>query len=73
MGPINAGASAEAKAAAEEALAGLTSGAIVPFTGPIRSNDGKLVLPAGEKWADSITVFENSNFLVEGVDGTIPQ
>jgi|688.fasta_scaffold22559_4 basic membrane lipoprotein Med (substrate-binding protein (PBP1-ABC) superfamily) len=73
MGPINAGASAEAKAAAEEALAGLTSGAIVPFTGPIRSNDGKLVLPDGEKWADSITVFENSNFLVEGVDGTIPQ
>lgn len=72
MAPINAAASPEAKAAAEAALAGLTDGSIVPFTGPISNNQGEVVLPAGEQWADSLTVFENSTFLVQGVDGTIP-
>jgi basic membrane lipoprotein Med (substrate-binding protein (PBP1-ABC) superfamily) len=72
MAPINAAASEEAKSAAEAAIAGLTDGSIVPFTGPIKDNTGKEVLPAGQSWSDSISVLENMTFLVEGVDGTIP-
>ena len=39
-----------------------------------RTNDntGKQVLGDGESWADSVTVFDNQGFLVEGVVGNIP-
>ncbi len=56
----------------ERVMAGLADGSIVPFTGPIKSNAGKVMLPEGETWADSNTVFANQGFLVEGVIGSIP-
>jgi basic membrane protein A len=71
MAPINPAASPEAVAAADAAIAGLTDGSIIPFTGPIKDNTGKEVLKAGESW-EGVTVLENMTFLVEGVDGTIP-
>jgi basic membrane lipoprotein Med (substrate-binding protein (PBP1-ABC) superfamily) len=71
MAPINPAASSEAVAAADAAIAGLTDGSIVPFTGPLKDNTGKEVLKAGEKW-EGVEVLDNMTFLVEGVDGTIP-
>lgn len=53
-------------------FAKLGTGEIVPFTGPINDNAGKQVLGGGESWADSLTVFDNQGFLVEGVIGNIP-
>lgn len=72
MGTISSSVPADVKAEAEKALAGLSDGSIVPFTGPITSNAGKVVLPAGKKWADSGEIFKNQNFLVAGVIGNIP-
>ena len=71
LGPINAKATPDARAAAEAAIAGLTDGSIVPFTGPIKDNTGKEVLKAGKQWK-GVEVLDNMTFLVEGVDGTIP-
>lgn len=62
----------DVKSAVEATLTKLGSGAIVPFTGPISDNTGKVVLPKGESWKDSLTVFARQNFLVEGVVGEIP-
>jgi simple sugar transport system substrate-binding protein len=55
---------------AEEALEGLKSGAIDPFTGPIVDNAGKERLAKGAKadqdWKDKV------DFYVKGVEGKIP-
>lgn len=56
----------------EEAMSGLADGSIMPFTGPISSNDGQVLLGEGEQWADSESVLANQNALVEGVVGSIP-
>ena len=49
----------------------LEAGEIHPFTGPIRSNDGREVLKAGEKATDEQLL--NMDYLVEGVVGKLPQ
>lgn len=58
-------------AAAEQAVADITSGEIYPFEGPITSQDGTVVIAEGER-PDTPTL-ETTNYLVEGVIGTIPQ
>jgi len=63
---------ADVKTEVEDIFTRLGSGDIVPFTGPIKDNAGKEVLPEGESWADSLTVFDNQSFLVDGVIGNIP-
>ena len=49
----------------------LEAGEIHPFTGPIRSNDGREVLKAGEKATDEQLL--TMDYLVEGVVGKLPQ
>lgn len=63
---------ADLQAKVSDILARLGAGEIVPFTGPLNDNTGKQVLGDGESWADSLTVFDNQGFLVEGVVGNIP-
>ena len=55
-----------------DTMNGLGDGSIVPFTGPIKDNTGKLVIPDGKAWKTSDDVLANQNFLVEGVVGSIP-
>lgn len=72
LGPINSSVPQDVQALANDTLAQLGSGAIVPFTGPIKSNTGEEKLAAGETWADSVAVLDNQDFLVEGIVGNIP-
>jgi len=45
------------------------SGKLLPFSGPITDNDGKLVLPAGQSLTDVQIL--NMNYLVQGVQGRV--
>lgn len=72
LGTVNSKVSDSAKAAVEAAMSGMADGSVVPFTGPISSNDGQVKLQSGQSWADSVDVLKNQDFLVEGVVGTIP-
>jgi basic membrane protein A len=72
LGKFNSSVPAPTQSLVEKVVAGLADGSIRPFTGPISSNTGKVVLPAGATWKDDSTVFKNQNFLVKGVVGTIP-
>ena len=48
LGPINAAVPADVKAKVEQVVAGLKDGSIQVFKGPIRTNDGKEMVPAGQ-------------------------
>ncbi len=54
-----------------ETEAKIKSGALEPFTGPIKKQDGTEWLKAGEK-ADDGTLL-GLNFYVKGVDDKLPQ
>jgi basic membrane lipoprotein Med (substrate-binding protein (PBP1-ABC) superfamily) len=62
----------EVRSEVEEVMSGLSDGSIVPFQGPLSSNEGEVLLAEGEEWADSETALGNQNALVEGVVGSIP-
>ena len=62
------------KAVQEDVLARqkqLAAGRIKPFAGPISDNQGKLVVAKGKSLTDPQIL--NMNFLVEGVQGTLPR
>jgi hypothetical protein len=48
----------------------MRAGDFKPFTGPIKDQSGKVVIPAGE--SPSRTELESTDYLVEGVEGKIP-
>jgi basic membrane protein A and related proteins len=58
-------------AAAEKARDDIISGDLYPFEGPILKQDGSVAIAEGEK-PDTPTL-ETTDYLVEGVIGTIPQ
>lgn len=68
---VNANLPSKVKAAIETAKNNLKSGALHPFTGPIYSNDGKLVVK------DGVTLNEKQlsqiNWYVKGIDASIPK
>ena len=70
LGPFGDGVSDEAKAKIAEKEKEIRAGTFNPFTGPIRDNKGNVVIPEGK----SATLEEllNTNYLVEGVEGSIP-
>jgi simple sugar transport system substrate-binding protein len=45
------------------------AGQLLPFTGPITDNEGKLVVPAGQSLSDVQIL--NMNYLVQGVQGRV--
>lgn len=49
----------------------IIDGTLVPFTGPIVNQEGKTVVPAGEKMP--LDQLLSINFYVKGVEGTIPK
>lgn len=57
--------------AANAAKDAIISGDLVPFTGPIYAQNGSIVIAEGEQ-PDTPTL-ETTNYLVQGVVGTIPQ
>jgi len=58
-------------AEAKQIVADLTSGALYPFTGPIKNQAGEIKVAAGEKMpiADLLGI----NWYVEGINGSIPK
>jgi basic membrane protein A and related proteins len=72
MSPYGSAVSAAARAKANEAKAKLTDGSLVIYTGPIKDNTGKVVIPAGTTETQTDINLEKMNYLVEGVIGKIP-
>jgi basic membrane protein A len=68
--PYGAGASEEAKAAAEAAKAEIKAKSPV-YVGPLKDNTGKEVIAAGTSHAPYDPWIDGVNFLVEGVVGSI--
>lgn len=54
-----------------EKTAAIKAGQFHPFTGPIKDQNGKIVVAAGETPEDGALL--SMNYFVEGVQGTIPQ
>jgi hypothetical protein len=51
----------------------MKAGKLYVFEGPLKSNTGEEVLKAGEAWKEPAEVYENSEFLVEGIEGKIQE
>jgi basic membrane protein A and related proteins len=49
----------------------IATGKVLPFAGPIRDNHGKLVVAKGHSLSDPQIL--SMNYLVEGVQGSIPK
>jgi len=63
--------SAEAKTAADEALAQFMDGSMVIYKGEVKDNQGNVVVAAGQELKQQDPILEQMNYLVEGVIGTI--
>ena len=66
--PFGAGASDQARNAATAAIADLKAGKPI-WTGPVKSNTGKVVLDKG--YGNYDPILEKMDYLVEGVSGTL--
>jgi simple sugar transport system substrate-binding protein len=71
LSPYGAAVSAEIKTKADEAKQKLTDGSLVIYAGPLKDNNGKEILPAGEKLAQTDIKLESMNYLVQGVKGQL--
>jgi basic membrane protein A len=71
LGPINKIVPASAKSRVAAAEAQLKSGKLIVYKGPLYSNTGKLMLPAGQEWAKPADVYTHMTFYVKGVIGTV--
>lgn len=61
----------EARAAVEKARAELIAGTRVIYSGPLKDNQGNIVIPAGTSIKDSDPALDPIDYLVEGVQGHI--
>lgn len=73
LAPLNPAVPASVKKEVEKAEAEMKAGKLYVFEGPLKSNTGEEVLKAGEAWKEPGEVYENSEFLVEGIEGKIQE
>ncbi|HEY9877080.1 MAG TPA: BMP family ABC transporter substrate-binding protein [Leptolyngbyaceae cyanobacterium] len=71
MSPYGPAVTADAKAAADKAQEGLKAGSLTVFQGPLKTNDGKEILPAGKAYKQQAIEIEQMSYLIEGVKGSI--
>lgn len=71
LDPLSSAVPDSVKKEVEQAEEELKAGKLSVFTGPLKSNTGEEVLKAGEEWKTPAEVYENSEFLVEGIEGKI--
>jgi simple sugar transport system substrate-binding protein len=69
--PFGAGATPEAIVAATTAIQAMKNGDAL-FAGPIKDNTGKIVVPAGTVYGPYDEALLRTDYLVEGVIGTLP-
>jgi basic membrane protein A len=72
MSPYGPAVGEAAKKKADEAKEKFMAGNFVIYKGPLKSNTGKMVIPAGKEQAQTDVDLEKMNYLVEGVVGKIP-
>jgi simple sugar transport system substrate-binding protein len=73
--PYGPKVSDEARKRGDEVKAALTAGTFVIFKGPLKDNNGRIVVSDGQELIQSNatdTKLESMNFLVEGVLGSLP-
>jgi basic membrane lipoprotein Med (substrate-binding protein (PBP1-ABC) superfamily) len=68
---INSVVPASVKAKVAAAQKQLESGKLIVFKGPIYSNTGKLMLPAGQSWSTPAQVYAHMTFYAQGIIGTL--
>jgi basic membrane protein A len=71
LGPINPKVPASVKAKVMAAQQKLISGKLIVYKGPITSNTGKVMLPAGQSWSTPLDVYTHMTFYVKGIIGTV--
>ncbi|WP_437933080.1 BMP family ABC transporter substrate-binding protein [Sorangium sp. So ce341] len=71
LSPYGPAVSEEAKKKAEAAKAALTEGTLVIFKGPIKDNEGKVVIAEAAEQKQTDIVLESMNYLVEGAVGSV--
>ena len=71
MAPYGKMVPSDVVAMAEKARKGIIDGSLHPFQGPIKNQEGKIVIKAGQRADDGMLA--GMNFYVEGVDGNIPK
>jgi basic membrane protein A and related proteins len=71
LSPYGEAVSPETRQKADAAKAGLESGSLVIFKGPLKSNDGKELLAAGVSRGQTDIELEKMDYLVEGVSGSL--
>jgi basic membrane protein A len=71
LGPINSKVPADVKRKVEDVVAGIKNGSIKVFKGPIKYNDGKVMVPAGKTLEGPGEIYPKQTGFVEGVVGKI--
>lgn len=71
MQPLNSAVPADVREEFETAQRDIVAGKLQPFTGPIRDQDGKERVAAGKVLSEAEP--NKMNYLVEGVEGTLPK
>jgi simple sugar transport system substrate-binding protein len=70
LAPFGAAATPAIRKKVTATYAGLKSGKVKPFTGPIKDQSGEVQIPAGT--TPTATQLEDTDYLVQGVTGKIP-
>lgn len=68
--PYGAGATEEARRAADAAIVALQTGKPI-FVGPIKDNKGNVIVAAGSSLGNYAPELETTNYLVEGIEGSV--
>lgn len=71
LGPINPAVPAAVKAKVETVVAGIKDGSLKVFKGPIKTNDGKEMVPEGQTLDDAAAIYPKQTGFVEGIVGNI--
>ena len=71
LGPFGAAVPADVRALVTAKTDSIRAGKLHPFTGPVKDQDGRVRVPAGEAMSDGdMLAF---NWYVEGVVGKLPK
>ncbi len=71
LSPYGPAVTDEAQAAAEEVKAKFDSGSMVIYDGEIKTNEGEVIVAAGESYVQDDPWLEQMDWLVEGVIGSV--
>ena len=71
LSPYGPAVSEEAQADAEAVKAKFADATMVIYTGELKDNEGQVILPDGESYEQTAIELERTDWLVEGVRGSV--